>query len=130
MTFVDTSVIIDYLSGVDPVVSFVDEQETLLTSSICVYEVLEGEVFGPDEPDVMACRRSFGRIQALDFDDRIALEAARLQTDLQSRGETLAPRDTMIAATARSTGDKLVVADADFETSALQDVMAVTNLRS
>ena len=53
MTFLDTSVIIDYLQGVDTVVSFVDGQDTLLTSTICVYEVLEGEVFGPGSTDVI-----------------------------------------------------------------------------
>jgi hypothetical protein len=35
----------------------------------------------------------------------------------------------LIAATARSTGDELVVADADFQTGVFQDHMAVTNLR-
>jgi hypothetical protein len=34
----------------------------------------------------------------------------------------------MIAATARSTGDEYVVADSDFETESLEDVMVVTNL--
>jgi predicted nucleic acid-binding protein len=129
MTFLDTSVIIDYLAGVEAVVSFVDEQETLLTSSICVYEVLEGEIFGPGSTDVFACRQSFGRVQSLDFNERIALEAGRLQSELHEQGETLAPRDMMVAATARTTGDELVVADSDFETDGLQNVVDVTNLR-
>ena len=34
----------------------------------------------------------------------------------------------MIAATARSTGDEYVVADADFETASLENAMDVTNL--
>jgi len=129
MTFLDTSVIIDYLAGVDSVVAFVDEQKTLLTSSLCVYEVLEGEIFGPGSTDVFACRQSFGRVQALEFNERIALEAARLQADLREQGEPLAPRDMMIAATARTTGDELVVADDDFQTDVLGNVLQVTNLR-
>jgi len=32
MTFLDTSVIIDYLEGIERVVAFVNEQETLLIS--------------------------------------------------------------------------------------------------
>ena len=34
----------------------------------------------------------------------------------------------MIAATARSTGDEYVVADSDFETASLENVMDITNL--
>lgn len=40
MTFLDSSVVIDYLDGVDDVVEFVDRQTVLRTSSIRVYEVL------------------------------------------------------------------------------------------
>jgi len=42
----------------------------------------------------------------------------------------MAARDLLIAATARSTGDELVVSDRDFETRLLEDVMTVTNLRA
>ncbi|ELY94874.1 PilT protein domain-containing protein [Natrialba chahannaoensis JCM 10990] len=44
-------------------------------------------------------------------------------------GERLAVRDLMMAATARSTGGQLVVADSDFQTGVLEDTMDVTNLR-
>lgn len=60
MTFLDTSVIIDYLEGVDSVVTFVDDQDALLTSSICVYEVLEGEVFGPGKRTYFRLGRPLG----------------------------------------------------------------------
>ncbi|ERH08870.1 MAG: putative nucleic acid-binding protein, contains PIN domain protein [halophilic archaeon J07HX64] len=129
MTFLDSSVIIDYLEGIEPVVAFVDEQETLLTSSVCVYEVLAGEVFRPGGTDIHQRRQDFGRVEALDFNERIAVEAARLQTELLDDGESLAPRDMMIAATARSTGDEFVVADSDFQTDVLADYLTVTNLR-
>lgn len=130
MTFLDTSVIVDYLEGVDPVVAFVDDQETLLTSSLCVYEVLAGEVFSRGGTDIYERRTDFGRLRALDFTETVAIEAARLQAELLGAGEPLSPRDVMIAATARSTGDEFVVADADFDTERLADVMSVTNLRT
>jgi len=126
MTFLDTSVIIDYLEGVDSVVTFVDDQDTLFTASICVYEVLEGEVFGPGKTDVFQTRQAFGRIQALDFTESIAIEAANLQANLLDAGTPVSPRDTMIAATAQSTGDILVTADDDFE--AFSDMMDVVTL--
>ena len=44
-------------------------------------------------------------------------------------GERMAARYLLIGATARSTADELIVADSDFETRYLTDVMNVTNLR-
>jgi len=130
MTFLDTSVIIDYLVDVEPVVAFVNDQETLLTSTICVYEVLVGEVFGPGETNLHQRRQDFGRVEALEFNEVIAIEAVRLQGELLEIGEPLAPRDMMVAASARSTGDELVVSDADFETDALAEYVSITNLRA
>lgn len=129
MSFLDTSTIIDYLAGVDDVVTFVDSQDTLLTSSICVYEVLAGEVLGPGPTDVYQRRQDFGRVQALDFSETFAIEAARLQQELMEDGVQLAVRDMMIAATARSTGAELIVADSDFEVAGLESYMSVRNLR-
>jgi predicted nucleic acid-binding protein len=50
-------------------------------------------------------------VEAVDFNETIAIEAARMQDKLASNGETVPTRDLMIAATARSTGDELVVTD-------------------
>ncbi|QSG11710.1 PIN domain containing protein [Halapricum desulfuricans] len=129
MSFLETSAIIDYLAGVEGVVAFVDDQETLFTSSICVYEVLAGEVLGPGPTDVYQRRQDFGRVQALDFSETVAIEAAQLQRELMEDGVQLAARDMMIAATARSTGAELVVADSDFEVASLESHVAVRNLR-
>ena len=70
----------------------------------------------------------FSGVQALGFNEQLALEAARLQDASIKDGTKLSHRDVMIAATARSTGDEYVVADSDFQTEPLQDVMEVTNL--
>lgn len=71
---------------------------------------------------------NFGGVQALEFNEALALEASRLQHASLQEGMELYHLDAMIAATARSTGDEYVVADDDFETVPLNDVMAVTNL--
>ncbi|WP_254763368.1 PIN domain-containing protein [Natrinema marinum] len=129
MTFLDSSVIIDMLEGVDETVAFVESQdEPYLTSAICVYEVLAGTL-GSGDTDLRAERQHFGGVHSLEFNEEIALEAARLQDELLSDGDRMAVRDLMIAATARSTGDHLVVADSDFQTAALESKMEVTNLR-
>jgi tRNA(fMet)-specific endonuclease VapC len=129
MTFLDASTIIDMLNDVEATVEFVEsEGEPYLTSTICVYEVIQGEL-GSGTTDVVDEREEFGGVRELDLTNSIALEAARLQDQLLDDGDPMAPRDVLIAATARSTGDHLVVADTDFETDALESYMQVTNVR-
>jgi tRNA(fMet)-specific endonuclease VapC len=129
MTFLDSSTIIDMLNGVETTVEFVESEDgPYLTSSICVYEVIQGEL-GSGTTDVVAEREEFGGVRELDLTESIALEAARLQDQLLDDGDPMAPRDLLVAATARSTGDHLVVADTDFETDALESYMQVTNVR-
>ena len=125
MTFLDSSVIIDYLDGVEEVVEFVDEQPVLVTSSICIYEVLAGEVFSAGETDLIGARENFGRVTGLDFSEEVAFEAARMQNRLLESGTPMSPRDVMIAATARSEGTELVVSDADFDTEGLHEILSV-----
>ena len=129
MTFLDSSVIIDMLEGVEDTVAFVEAQGgPYLTSSICVYEVIEGTL-GSGRTDINAERQRFDGIRALEFNENLALEAARLQDELLDDGERMAFRDLAIATTARSTGDHLVVADTDFQTDAIESTLRVTNLR-
>ena len=129
MTFLDSSVIIDMLEGVPDVVEYVEDRgQPYLTSSVCVFEVIDGEV-GSESTDIVAVRQEFGGVRALDLNEQIALEAGRMQDQLMDDGERMAARDLLIAATARSTGDELIVADGDFETQLLTDLMDVTNLR-
>ncbi|MEZ3117629.1 PIN domain-containing protein [Halobaculum sp. MBLA0147] len=129
MTFLDSSIVIDMLEGVPEVVEYVEDRgQPYLTSSLCVFEVVDGEV-GSGTTDVDAVRAEFGGVRALDLDEQVALEAGRMQDQLMDDGERMATRDLLVAATARSTGDELVVADGDFETRVLTDLMDVTNLR-
>lgn len=129
MTFLDSSAIIDMLAGVPEVVEAVEERgQPYLTSSLCVFEVIDGKV-GSGETNVVEVRQQFGGVRALDLNEQIALEAARIQDRLMDDGERMATRDLLIAATARSTGDELVVSDSDFEADLLAELMDVTILR-
>ena len=129
MTFLDSSVIIDMLAGVNAVVEAVEARgQPYLTSAICVFEVLDGAV-GGSETDIVRVREQFGGVRALDLNESIAIEAAQMQDRLMDDGERMPARDLFIAATARSTGDEFVVADGDFETGLLSETMDVTNLR-
>lgn len=127
MAFLDSSTIIQYLKGDEAVREYLDGREPWWTSTVCVYEVINGRL-GDGTTDVMEVRQEFGGVQTLELNESIALEAARLQ-DLVSDGDRLATVDVLVAATARTTGNELLVADGDFETEVLRDVMTVTNLR-
>jgi predicted nucleic acid-binding protein len=127
--FLDSSAIIDLLHGFDAVTEYVDTTGPLLTSTVCVVEVLDGKL-GAGSTDVVAARSDFGGVQSIELTETIALEAARLQDDPVDDGNRLAGRDLMVAATARSTGDEFVVTDDDFQTDVLEGYLAVTNPRT
>ena len=130
MTFLDSSVIADMLVGEDDVVEFAEsEGEPYFTSTICVFEVIEGYL-GRGNADVYALRQDFGGVTAIDLTEEIALEALRLQNLHYDNGNPRPARDLLIAATARSTGDHLIVADSDFMTPVLADEIEITNLQS
>jgi len=129
VTFLDSSAIIDMLQGVEETVDYVEDRgEPYLTSSLCVYEVLGGRL-GAGTTDVQAVRQDFDGVHSLALSEEISVEAARLQDELLDDGERMATRDLLIAATAKSTGDELVVADSDFKTAVLESSLTVTNLK-
>jgi len=92
-----------------------------------VFEVLNGPAGTPGF-DPVEERQRFGGVEAIEFNEQIALEATRLQDAAIKNGSELSHRDAMIAATARSTGDEYVVADSDSQTEPLEAVIDVTNL--
>lgn len=93
-----------------------------------MFAVVDGTV-GSDETDIVAVRQQFRGVRTIDLNEQIALQANRMQDRLMDDGDRMAARDLLIAAIARSTGDELVVADSDFETRLLAEMMDVTNLR-
>ena len=127
MLFLDTSAILSYKRGADGVVSYLDANEPWFTSAICVYEFVEGAMW-QDGVTAHVARQSIGGVQSVELSETVALVAARMQNELRRNGEEMPVRDLLIAATARSTGSELVVADSDFETGHLTDLLTVTNL--
>lgn len=127
MLFLDSSTIIAYSEEQPDVVEYVEDNGQLFTSAICVYEVVTGEMWASGK-SAHAVRAGFSGVQSIELNEEIALEAARMQTQLRRDGDEMAVRDLLIGATARTTGAELVVADSDFETDHLRDLMTVTNL--
>lgn len=127
MLFLDTSAIIAYNDDVSKIVEYIDGREPLFTSAICVYEVVTGGMWATDK-SAHEVRQGFGGVQSLELNEEIAMEGARIQTQLRADGDEMSVRDLLIAATARSTGAELVVADEDFESDVLRETMAIRNL--
>ena len=127
MLFLDTSTILSYKREERETVSYLDANEPWFTSTICLYEFVNGAMW-QDDVTAHVARQSIGGVRAIDLSETVVMEAARIQNELRSDGDEMAVRDLLIAATARSTGAELVVADSDFETEHLTDLLTVTNL--
>jgi len=127
MTFLDSSTIIRYLNDNQTIQNYLNKDNPWWTSTVCVFEVLNGPAGTPGF-DPIEERNRFSGVEALEFNEQLALEAARLQNEAVKDGSELSARDAMIAATARSTGDEYVIADSDFDIAPLTDHLDVTNL--
>jgi len=127
MLFLDTSAILSYKREEEPAVSYLEGDEPWFTSSVCVYEFVNGAMWR-DGISAHVARQSIGGVRSVDLTETVAMEAARIQSGLRSDGDEMAVRDLLIAATARSTGAELVVSDSDFETEYIEELLTVTNL--
>ena len=127
MLFLDTSAILSYKREEEPAVSYLEGDEPWFTSSVCVYEFVNGAMWR-DGISAHVARQSIGGVRSVDLTETVAMEAARIQNGLRSDGDEMAVRDLLIAATARSTGAELVVSDSDFKTEHIEELLAVTNL--
>lgn len=127
MTFYDSSVLIDYLDGVTDVVEYVTDHagERAVAPPIVLFEVYKGEVFKSGPADFDAVDGALEWLIIVEETAQLARSAAELQASLQGRGEPLTSRDAYIAGAAKGLGERLVVADADFDVEGLTDHVAV-----
>ena len=127
MTLYDSSVLIDYLGGVKRAVEYVEEHsgERAVAPPLVLFEVYQGEVFKSGPADLAAVDAALRWLTPVETTAEHARAGARLQVELGRRGEPLAARDALIAGTAMALGESLVVADSDFDVSALTDAIDV-----
>ena len=127
MTVYDSSVLIDYLDGVDEAVTYVDKHldERAVAPPLVLFEIYQGEVFKSGPADFAAVDGALEWVTIVDVTAEHARAAGQLQDELQRRGETLAARDAFIAGVARGLDERLVVSDADFDVSGITDVLEV-----
>lgn len=102
MLALDSSAIIDYSNDREEVVEYLDGRGPFVTSAICVYEVVIGELWATGK-SAHSVREGFAGVRSLELNEDIALEAARIQVQFRERGAEMPVRDLLVAATARST---------------------------
>ncbi|QGN06509.1 PIN domain-containing protein [Halorhabdus sp. CBA1104] len=127
MTLYDSSVLIDYLDGKSETVAYVEDHHDrrAVAPQLVVFEVYQGEVFTAGPADFEAVDRALSWVDVVEAPTGAARSAAEVQATLHERGDALAPRDAFIAGMADRLGERLAVADADFDVAGLTDVLDV-----
>jgi predicted nucleic acid-binding protein len=127
MKCLDSSFLVDYLDGEEATLVYLSEnaEAPLYVPAIALYEIYEGAVHDDDD-EPKATRQNLDWMDdVLPFSETTALETARLQRSLLEAGSPLAPRDAMVAATAREVGATLVSGDGDFLDDSVREVLDV-----
>jgi hypothetical protein len=130
MVLYDSSVLIDYLDGIDSVVTYIEDHadERAVTIPLVLFEVYQGEVYKSGPTDLAAVDDALDWIHVVDEAAVFARDAAELLDFLASRGSPLAARDAYIAGAAESLDERLAVSDADFDLDALRERIEVDSL--
>lgn len=125
MTLYDSSVLIDYLDGVEDAVAYIrnHHDERAVAPPLVLYELYQGEIYktGPAKFDAVDAALEW--LVVLDETRDHARTAAELQNRLAGDGTPLAARDAFIAGTANALGERLVVSDTDFDVPELTDLI-------
>lgn len=126
----DSSVLIDYLDGVESAVSYVEDHsdERAVAPSLVLFEIYQGEVFKSGESDFEAVDGALGWVHVVDETPEVARRAAELQDSLKRDGDALTARDAFIVGAADALDERLVVTDSDFDVDGIDDVLDVTVL--
>lgn len=126
MTLYDSSVLIDYLDGVETAREYVAARdiERAVAPPLVQFEVYQGEVFKSGPTDLAAVDDALDWLLVED-PDGTARHSAELQETLRSYGEPLAARDAFIAGAASAANETLAVADGDFDVPGLAEELPV-----
>lgn len=130
MTLYDSSVLIEYLDGDDDTVSYVEThlEDRAVAPPLAMFEVYQGEIFKNGPTNLNAVGGALEWVTTVETAGETARAAGELQDELRDQGQPLAARDAFIAGAAIAHDEPLVVADADFDVTALTDLLEVTFL--
>ncbi|ARS90418.1 type II toxin-antitoxin system VapC family toxin [Natrarchaeobaculum aegyptiacum] len=117
MNCLDTSVIVDYLHGIDEVGAYVraHESEPLFAPTISLQETFVGAVRTRGSEGLERVRADLDWIEPIDLTVDAAAEAAVIDNELHREGTPIGSLDTLIAGTVRAAGGTLVTRDRHFE---------------
>ncbi len=110
MTFLDTSVIIDFLAGDQTIVALIKEtvkKEDVKTTAINEYELLKHRA----KIRKQAAERFLSGVTVCSFDRAAAKEAANLFEVLRNNGKMINENDLFIAGIALASGEVLLTRD-------------------
>jgi predicted nucleic acid-binding protein len=113
MTFIDTSVIIDFLAGDEKIVSLIKalaQKEEIKTTTITEYELLKHKA----ELKRQIAEKFLSAVQVCPFDRASARKAATLFEKLTKAGKMINENDLLIAGITLSNDDVLLTRDQKF----------------
>jgi predicted nucleic acid-binding protein len=116
MKVLETSYLVDYEQGLDSAKSYFErnEDESMAASTVSMFELAFGVVWDSNG-SLTTLRESLVWVDFLDLSVADAIEAARIQAELQSSGDRIPIGDLLVAGVARNRGATLVGADDHFE---------------
>ena len=113
MTFLDTSVIIDFLAGDEKIISLIKElaaKEEIKTTTITEYELLKHKT----ELKKQLAENFLSAIIVCPFDRASARKAALLFEELSKAGKMINENDLLIAGISLANDDVLLTRDQNF----------------
>lgn len=115
MKLLETSYLVDYEKGRTVAKEYYErhQHEAFAASTVSMFELAFGVVWESDR-NLQTLRDSLRWVDFLEFSVADAIEAAQIQTELQSAGERIPIGDLLIAGVARNRGATLVASDDHF----------------
>lgn len=117
MKFLDTSFLVDYLKKKDYTLEYLEENgnEVFYASSITLFELFRGQLKSQGESDIEGFKQNINWLNQKELDEEVAEEAAKIEKELEEKGEKINLADVLIAGSARKAGSKIVTGDSDFD---------------
>ena len=110
MKVLDTTFLIDLTRGNKDVLPILKKKEMLLTTQICMFEVIRGLFYRNTAPaKVQEIMSLFEDIRVLPFDDNAVVKSAEISAEQLKKGHPLADSDCMIAGIALSKGIPIII---------------------
>ena len=108
MKVLETSYLVDYEQGLDSAKSYFErnEDESMAASTVSMFELAFGVVWDANG-SLTTLRESLVWVDFLDLSVADAIEAARIQAELQSSGDRIPIGDLLVAGVARNRGATL-----------------------